>query len=712
MYYTAQSDAHDSYTPNLDYFTDRTTGAIAAAKININQYTTSNYYVKSGTFSVKGATPGMSGSWSDTTSKYTVTATAPAPVDNGAQTAGWVSTVSKSAGSSGTWTIDKATFTTSGKTVKSSTAGYIPANATVATFSDAAFEFNGNQCRTTLYGGGYIASNTVAATMSNATFYVSADSFYSNAGGYVQGDIYIGSVGAATITSNNVTVAPNVLSGSWNSSTNKYVVSQSAKSGAGTTSITINQEGYIASWKGTQNNGSITISAPTNLTIDKATFGVSGNTVTSTGAGYVPAGETVGTVGAGTISAQSSTMSSTAYIDPTLTWNTSSEMFVFGGTKTVSATALATTSGGYLTSSATDTKSMSTTVYAEGSVDQVGLGVTQTGSTRVTPSISRKSKPSTDTWTDAASGAATTYKPTSGPYVSVGSNAVTTTLVATPKVTSAGYSDGTHYGATAGSYTVGAYASSNAYVPIKQTSVQYSLPSGYQQVEYLLNTSTTQYIITNIYCGANTDIEIKALKAASYSIFGAGPYSFGLTGHESDDYFYLNSTQLGRHTHLAYPSIYAIKGNNLIVNENSTTITRPSSGYSSYPLALFARTWNATTADDIGVNQRIYYVKIWQSGVLSNLLIPVRQNSSLKYGLYDLITGTFYQSSGSGSFSGGATMSNSNFAYWDEGWMSAGVITASDVTYGSSTKTSNGTYDVTNLKQVIVSFPTYDGSIT
>ena len=50
-YYLAQADAHSAYTPSSTYFQTSTTGAVSAAKINKNNYATSDYYVKAGSAS-------------------------------------------------------------------------------------------------------------------------------------------------------------------------------------------------------------------------------------------------------------------------------------------------------------------------------------------------------------------------------------------------------------------------------------------------------------------------------------------------------------------------------------------------------------------------------------------------------------------------------------------------------------------------------------
>ena len=102
-------------------------------------------------------------------------------------------------------------------------------------------------------------------------------------------------------------------------------------------------------------------------------------------------------------------------------------------------------------------------------MNKVGTGVDITGTTTKAPTLKRTAKPSGDTWTDAASGAATTTKPTNTkPYIQIDADANTGTLTATPKVTSEGYGTTTQYGATAGTATVGAAAATTAYVPVTE----------------------------------------------------------------------------------------------------------------------------------------------------------------------------------------------------------------------------------------------------
>lgn len=77
--------------------------------------------------------------------------------------------------------------------------------------------------------------------------------------------------------------------------------------------------------------------------------------------------------------------------------------------------------------------------------------------------------------TNAANGAATTTKPSSGIYVTVASSANTSTATATVSSVTTGYSDGTNYDKSQGTATGGAAASDTFYIPVNSAEI---LPAG------------------------------------------------------------------------------------------------------------------------------------------------------------------------------------------------------------------------------------------
>lgn len=195
----------------------------------------------------------------------------------------------------------------------------------------------------------------------------------------------------------------------------------------------------------------------------------------------------------------------------TYSYNSTNDNFTVAHSSQASATVSvqpSVSTAGYISSSEGTKTANNVTAYGQvaATVAKVKTGVDITGTTTKQPSISRTAKPSGDSWTDAASGAATTTKPTSGVYVQVNTAATTGTLTATPKVTTAGYGTTAYYGATAGTATVGASASAATYIPITTatlpTSAASSATSGYTSKATIGRSTSAQYI--NIPPGYNT----------------------------------------------------------------------------------------------------------------------------------------------------------------------------------------------------------------
>ena len=159
----------------------------------------------------------------------------------------------------------------------------------------------------------------------------------------------------------------------------------------------------------------------------------------------------------------SATISSATY-----EYNSSSGKFNVTGSAAISGTASAGVGNvGYAKNGLTGSGSTTGTVNLSTTVNKVSLGTTKTsGNLTVAPTLARTAKPSSDTWTDAASGAVTTTKPTSGVYVQIDAAAATNTLKVKPTVSSAGYGDTSNYGFTEYSVSVGAAKATTAYVPI------------------------------------------------------------------------------------------------------------------------------------------------------------------------------------------------------------------------------------------------------
>ena len=293
--------------------------------------------------------------------------------------------------------------------------------------------------------------------------------------------------GSVNATGTNITISQ----ASSKPSSGYYITATGSGTVSGTGKGTVSTgTGYITSGSTTSNE-----SASASETSNTATkyYTVAGSSVTSEQS--LPSGSTAaGTAGYGKyakvsagyypndryigsgVSAGSATTPATT-VSPSVTslsyaYDSTNTRFNVTGSGSTTKSVTPSVSAGYVSSGTAGTITGSASVSA--TVARVGTGVDITGTKTKQPSITRTAKPSADTWVDAASGAATTTKPTSGPYVQVNTAATTGTLTATPKVTSAGYGTTSYYGATASTATVGASASANTYVPITTTSASVS----------------------------------------------------------------------------------------------------------------------------------------------------------------------------------------------------------------------------------------------
>ena len=154
-----------------------------------------------------------------------------------------------------------------------------------------------------------------------------------------------------------------------------------------------------------------------------------------------------------------------------LTWGSSSGTTgskTFSPTTTLTGTVIPATAG-WATATAVNVSDTSVTV---GKVPQITVGVTaSSANVRVTPNILRTAKPNTDTWIDAASGAATGTKPTTGPYVQVDAAANAQTITVQGVVSAAGYGTTADYNSdTATTITAGSAAATTKYIPITEAS--------------------------------------------------------------------------------------------------------------------------------------------------------------------------------------------------------------------------------------------------
>lgn len=155
---------------------------------------------------------------------------------------------------------------------------------------------------------------------------------------------------------------------------------------------TVTTAGYVSSTVGTKNTGALTINAPANLEIAKATFTVSGNSVKSNTAGYIPANTAVGAVSTVT-RAKTTTSTAANTTDAELTVTASNNQgtgYVTGSNETASDTITLSVNGATVTATSGNdsTKKVSKSVASgTAGTPKATKGTVSNHSIAVTPSV-------------------------------------------------------------------------------------------------------------------------------------------------------------------------------------------------------------------------------------------------------------------------------------------------------------------------------------
>ena len=267
---------------------------------------------------------------------------------------------------------------------------------------------------------------------------------------------------------------------------------------------------------------------------------------------------------AATVSSGNVSISSLTY-----TADDTNHTFDISATETIPAPGVNT--AGFI-SSTKGTKNTGTATVAA-TVDQVTVGVDVSGTAKVTPVIARTAKDSADTWIDAASGSATTSKPSAGVYVQVDAAAVSSTVTATGKVTAAGYGTTSDYQAdTASTINAGSNAAASTYVPIAEGSVA-SGTAEISSVSVAYNADGGNFDVT----GA-ANIPAPTASAAGYVGNGAGTLTGATNGATVDASLAkigISASLSGTGT--AKPVISKNAASN--VDASAATTTQPAAGF-------------------------------------------------------------------------------------------------------------------------------------
>lgn len=193
-----------------------------------------------------------------------------------------------------------------------------------------------------------------------------------------------------------------------------------------------------------------------------------------------------------------------------------------------------------------------------------------------------------------------------------------------------------------------------------------TLPSGYKQVEYL-QSSGTQWINSNFYPSGNALRIVTKFKYTTahdgLSLFGNSTSGqFAITAYGSQPVFYVgtsNAVSCGEQTSLNTPYTLDVTANNgtLTAIWNGTTYTASYSGTlrTDRPMYIFGSNDGSGVAET-GSGYLLEGIQFYDNGSLVRNYIPCTNNSGTA-GLYDLVNGTFYGNSGTGTFVAGTEIS-------------------------------------------------------
>lgn len=201
---------------------------------------------------------------------------------------------------------------------------------------------------------------------------------------------------------------------------------------------------------------------------------------------------------------------------------------------------------------------------------------------------------------------------------------------------------------------------------MKSESEQEELPDGYTQVEYLESTGT-QYINTRYYPNNLTDVECKFMfnQLASNAV----PSVFGVRASNNSVQQFLTSVSngvlwiangLNNHSILSIRPVinteYILRITPQKAYWNGTEILTMNTSVANCPnlsMFMFGRnTYSGLANKFFG---KIYYLKIYEAGVLVRNFIPCINQSNVA-GMYDTVNGVFYTNAGTGTFNVGSVV--------------------------------------------------------
>lgn len=183
----------------------------------------------------------------------------------------------------------------------------------------------------------------------------------------------------------------------------------------------------------------------------------------------------------------------------------------------------------------------------------------------------------------------------------------------------------------------------------------------YEKIDYIsstgnVNNSSNPYIDTKCVLSSDFTFQISYMVTKAISAFMFG----GRTAYNSNDEFSASTEYLNvgisprNYTRMklnnkyileATPSYYSVSGRKTIIDSKFSK--------GEYPIWLFCTNTKGTGLYQSGDSVRIYYLKIYNDGILVRDFIPVRRKSDGKIGMLDKVENKFYTSLNGNEFTGG-----------------------------------------------------------
>ena len=193
------------------------------------------------------------------------------------------------------------------------------------------------------------------------------------------------------------------------------------------------------------------------------------------------------------------------------------------------------------------------------------------------------------------------------------------------------------------------------------------LPQGYTEVEYIENTSSA-YINTEVLLYDSTTNSYNIQCKCYFQPYGNDfEYLFGTEGTSSPyagvtfRYYQSKIQYNSSPSNVSWTHINNGDGTSGITAScSSTTATNGNN-----PLTLFCGLWS--TGPWRNGRGKIYSFKVTKNDTLVRDLVPCKRDSDDKYGMYDLVTNTFYLSPNNVDFSGGSNIGGEEYPkYYEE----------------------------------------------